>query len=40
MATESLEKEMPPIIVIRLLNGILRGCEFELPVGNTLFIVG
>ncbi len=31
---------MPPIIVIRLLNGILRGCEFELPVGNTLFIVG
>ncbi|STQ90242.1 type III secretion system PrgH/EprH family protein [Iodobacter fluviatilis] len=40
MATESLEKEMPPIIVIRLLNGILRGCEFELPVGKTLFIVG
>ncbi|WP_164521434.1 PrgH/EprH family type III secretion apparatus protein [Iodobacter ciconiae] len=31
---------MPPIIVIRLLNSILRGCEFELPTGKTLFIVG
>ena len=40
MVAESLEKEMPPIIVIRLLNGILRGCEFELAAEKTLFIVG
>ncbi|WP_425286294.1 PrgH/EprH family type III secretion apparatus protein [Candidatus Fukatsuia endosymbiont of Tuberolachnus salignus] len=26
-------------IVIRLLNGMLKGCEFDLASGKTLFIV-
>lgn len=27
-------------LTLRLLNGPLRGCEFELPAGKTLFLVG
>ena len=30
---------MTHTIVLRLLNSTLRGCEFELPPGRTLFLV-
>jgi len=40
MHREIKTKSVAPQIIIRLLNGILKGCEFELGNGKTLFIVG
>ncbi|MGC0152634.1 PrgH/EprH family type III secretion apparatus protein [Chromobacterium vaccinii] len=40
MAVEDIQTFGPDAVVVRLLNSPLRGCEFLLPQGRTLFLVG
>ncbi|WP_053006630.1 PrgH/EprH family type III secretion apparatus protein [Chromobacterium subtsugae] len=40
MAVEDTHTSASAAIVARLLNSPLRGCEFPLPAGRTLFVVG
>ncbi|WP_258089446.1 PrgH/EprH family type III secretion apparatus protein [Serratia liquefaciens] len=39
MTNESETKDLPDGVVIRLLSSVLKGCEFTLTAGTTLFIV-